>query len=121
MKQKGMSLLEWQNRFHAEEACIRHIVAMRWPDGFCCPHCGGGEAWYVLGRGLYDCKGCRKRTSATSGTLFHATKVPLTSWFVALYFCAADKGGISATRLMTYIDVTWETARLMLSKIRQAR
>lgn len=120
MKQKAITLVEWQNRFHDELACIEHITEIRWQEGFCCPHCGGTEAWYTPGHALYDCKSCRKRTSVTSGTLFHSTKLPLTSWFVAIYFCAVDKGGISATRLQAYIDVSWNTARLMLAKIRKA-
>lgn len=120
MKQKAMTLVEWQNRFHDEESCLGYLAELRWPDGFSCSHCGGKEAWYVPGHALYDCKYCRKRTSVTAGTLFHATKLPLTAWFVAIYFCAVDKGGISATRLMSYIDVSWNTARLMLAKIRQA-
>ncbi len=69
---------------------------------------------------MYDCKQCRKRTSVTAGTLFHATKLPLSKWFTALYFVAVDKGGISAERLRLYIDVSWNTANLMLSKLRLA-
>lgn len=39
---------------------------------------------------------------------------------LAIYFCGVDKGGISASRLMTYLQVSWNTARLMLAKIREA-
>lgn len=120
MKQEAITLLEWQARFSDEESCREHLLAIRWPEGFVCPHCEATEAWYTHGHDLYECKCCRKRTSATAGTLFHSTKIPLTYWFLALYFCAVDKGGISATRLMTYINVSWNTARLMLAKLRTA-
>ncbi len=120
MKQEAMTLLEWQKRFSDEESCLRQLTAVRWPDGFSCPHCDGQDAWYTSGHGLYECKTCRKRTSATAGTLFHSTKIPLTHWFLALYFCAVDKGGISATRLSIYLPVSWNTARLMLAKLRSA-
>lgn len=120
MKQEAITLIEWQKRFSDEETCIAHLKAIRWPEGFKCPHCSNEACWYTPGHGLYECQSCRKRTSVSAGTLFHATKIPLTHWFVAIYFCAVDKGGISATRLMTYIDVSWQTARLMLAKIREA-
>lgn len=81
MKQEAITLLEWQKRYSEEEACIEHLVAVRWPEGFCCPYCEGKDSWYTFGHGLYECKTCRKRTSATAGTLFHSTKIPLSSWF----------------------------------------
>ncbi len=41
------SLLELQKTFATEEACAQHLQAMRWPEGFICPHCGHPEAWYI--------------------------------------------------------------------------
>ena len=55
-----------------------------------------------------------------SGTLFHATKLPLVKWFWAIYWLTADKGGISALRLCKVIEVSWPSARLMLKKLRTA-
>lgn len=120
MQQKAMTLLEWQAAFSTEEQCLAHLKALRWPDGFVCPHCSHTEAWFIAGHNLYDCKQCRNRTSVTAGTLFHSTKLPLTKWFTAMYFVAVDKGGISAERLRYYIDVDWKTANLMLTKLRLA-
>jgi hypothetical protein len=40
------SLIEFQQRFGDEAACAQYLVAMRWPDGFVCPVCGGGKAWW---------------------------------------------------------------------------
>ena len=36
------------------------------------------------GRGLYQCNRCKKQTSPTAGTIFHATKLPQTLWFAAI-------------------------------------
>ena len=39
----------------------------------------------LAGRGLYQCNRCKKQTSPTAGTIFHATKLPLTLWFAAIH------------------------------------
>lgn len=120
MQQKAMNLIEWQEAFSTQEKCMAHLAELRWPEGFVCSVCSHTQAWFTPGHDLYACKQCLKRTSVTAGTLFHATKLPLTKWFVALYFVAVDKGGLSAERLRQYIDVSWNTANLMLSKLRLA-
>lgn len=120
MKQESISLKEWQERFRDEESCRKHLEKIRWPEGFVCPHCGGQKSWYTSGHELHECHTCRKRTSVTAGTLFHASKLPLTDWFIAIYLVAVDKGGLSATRLQTYLQCSWKTASLMLSKLRVA-
>jgi transposase-like protein len=120
MQQKAMTLIEWQEAFSTQKKCLAHLAELRWPEGFICPHCSHTEAWFTPGHDLYDCKQCRQRTSVTAGTLFHSTKLPLTKWFTALYFVGVDKGGISAERLRLYIDVSWNTANLMLTKLRLA-
>ena len=48
------------------------------------------------------------------------TKLSLVKWFLALYFMAINKDGISAVALAKYIDVTLKTAWALLHKIRSA-
>ena len=43
----------------------------------------------LAGRGLYQCNRCKKQTSPTAGTIFHATKLPLTLWFAAIHLITA--------------------------------
>jgi transposase-like protein len=119
LKQKALSLIEWQERFKDEASCREHLARIRWPEGFCCPYCSSKAHWYTGGHELYECQQCHKRTSVTAGTLFHATKIPLTSWFTAIYLNAVDKGGLSATRLQTYLNISWNSARFLLAKLRK--
>ena len=118
MKMTQMSLLEWQNRFGTEEACMDALAKTRWPDGFVCPECSIKEYSFVQSRNSYQCSNCHHQTSVTSGTIFHSTNLPLVKWFWAIYLIAADKGGISALRLSKHIGVSWVTAHRMLRKIR---
>ena len=58
--------------------------------------------------------------SLTAGTVFHRTKLPLTVWFWAAYLMATDKRGISALLLQRRMDIRYETAWLLLHKLRRA-
>ena len=120
MKMPKVSLLDWQRRFGTERSCANALFKVRWPNGFICPECGHNQATYIKTRKLYQCSKCRKQVSITSGTLLHATNLPLVKWFWAFYLVASDKGGISALRLSKHIKVSWPTARSMLKKIRTA-
>ena len=118
MKMPEISLIEWQQRFGTEEACIDTLFSVRWPGGFMCAECGTKKYSYINPRHVYQCSNCHHQTSITSGTIFHSTNLPLVKWFWAIYLTASDKGGISALRLSKHIDVSWVTAQRILRKIR---
>ncbi|MCL6626076.1 MAG: transposase, partial [Alicyclobacillus shizuokensis] len=40
-KVKGMTLLEFQSKFHDEQSCREHLFRFRWGNGFSCPRCHG--------------------------------------------------------------------------------
>ncbi len=119
MKAEPMTVVGWQERFATEEACLDYLEKERWKEGFTCPRCTHTEYWYTPGYRLYECKQCYLQTSPISNTIFHATKIPLVKWFWAIYFCTADKGGISDSRLSRHLDVSWKTARFILTRLRQ--
>jgi len=116
------SLLEFQEYFRDEDACVRRLAALRWPDGFLCPRCGSTRGWPLRGRREIQCAGpgCTHQASVTAGTIFHLTRTPLQKWFWAIYLVSQDKGGVSALRLMKLLQVCRDTAWLMLHKIRAA-
>lgn len=60
---------------------------------------------------------CRRETSLTAGTLFHATKLPLTTWFLAIYLVTQTKVGISCPELKRHLGVNEKTAWLALQKL----
>jgi transposase-like protein len=113
-----------------EEAARKHIEAVRWPDGPVCVHCGSVERIYPIKSrpekkirpGLYKCgnKGCGKQFSATVGSVFHRSKVPLTKWLVAIHLMCSSKKGISAFQLHRSLRVQYKTAWFMARRIREA-
>ena len=120
MKAPEISFYEWQQKFATDQHCLDHLAEHRWPEGFQCPHCGHDHGWLSKTRGHFECAQCHAQTRITAGTLFHATKLPLTKWFWAIYWVSCDKGGISALRLSKLIGVNWRTAYHLLKKLREA-
>ena len=98
---------EW---FRGEVACRAYIRRLRWPGGFCCPHCGVvGEPWEMAG-GWLRCRACRRETSVTAGTIFEGTRKPLRTWFLAMWFVTSQKNGVSALGLQRALGLgSYET------------
>lgn len=117
--QKGMSLHDFINQYGAEEQCRKALQDWRWPDGFVCPECSCTK-FCVLGNGRWQCNECRSQTSLTAGTLFAGTKLPLKTWFLAMYLITQSKSGISALSLKRQIGVSYNTAWLVKHKLMQA-
>ena len=96
---RGLSDEAFREAFGTEEQCRAALVRLRWPDGFVCPSCGHRGHCVLAGRGLYQCNRCKTQTSPTAGTIFHATKLPLTLWFAAIHLVVTSKNGISSVEL----------------------
>ena len=84
-----MNLPKLIEQFGDDEKCRARLVELRWPRGVTCPRCQSKSISKVLERDQYDCNQCRYQFSATSGTIFHDTHLPLSKWFLAIYFMTA--------------------------------
>ena len=115
------SLLEFQRDFPDDAACVRYLAGRRWPSGFVCPACGATRAYELVQRRLWQCAACRQQTSLTAGTVLHGTRLPLITWFWAMYLAATLNTGISARQLRKQLGLRrYETAWMLLQKIRRA-
>ena len=57
--------------------------------------------------------------SLTAGTIFHSTKLPLTTWFLAIWLIATAKNGISSIELGRRLAIKQSNAWAMQQKIMQ--
>lgn len=113
------TLQDFQRQFSTELACERYLAKWRWPKGFICPRCGSKGAWRISRRRLYQCKACRHQASVTAGTAMHRSKLPLKTWFWAIFLVGRHKKGISALQLQSDLGIgSYRTAWLLLHKIR---
>lgn len=117
---KFSSLLEFQQRFPNEDACLDYLEKLRWPEGFRCPNCGHDDGYRLSERRLIQCSVCRHQTSATAGTIFHKTRTPLLKWFWMVYMVAQDKGGCSMLKLSRDLGMHYDTVWNLVHKIRDA-
>lgn len=114
------NLLQFEERFNSEARCIEYLRALRWPEGFICPHCGEAGAWGTK-RGLLHCIGCGAQTSVTAGTVLHGTRKPLRLWFRAMWHITGQKYGANALGLQRVLGLgSYHTAWQWLQKLRRA-
>ena len=116
-------MAEFLNRYGSEAQCEAALEAMRWPDGFRCPACGheGHTLFYRDGLKYWQCRACHSQTTLTAGTIFQATKLPLTSWFLAMHLLSQAKNHVSALELMRHLGVCYRTAWRLKHKLIQVR
>lgn len=115
--QKGLSEAGFATLYGTEDRCRAAVAVWRWPNGFVCPACGGTDHCTVGPRQLYQCNACRRQTSLTAGTVFASTKVPLTTWFRAMYLITQTKQGISSIELGRRLGTTQTTAWKIKTKL----
>jgi transposase-like protein len=120
--QASLSLPEFIQLYGTEENCEAALEQARWPEGFRCPRCECKEYGLIHGRRhkRYQCRTCRHQATLTAGTILEATKLPLTTWFLAFYLVGQAKTGISSLALRRHLGVNYRTAWLIHNKIMQA-
>jgi hypothetical protein len=117
---REMSLLEFQNRFPDEQTCWNHLVKVRWPEGRSCPKCRKAMG-LIRTRNVFQCKKCLVQVSATAGTMFHKTRLPLRKWFWAIYLMGTTSKGVSMRYLQKHLGIkSYRAVWLMGHKIRRA-
>ncbi|MFU8833088.1 MAG: IS1595 family transposase [Wenzhouxiangella sp.] len=117
--QKGLSLPKFLEKYGTEAACREELFKLRWPDGFRCPECENNTYCELKSRPVMQCHRCHHQTSLTARTLFEKTKLPLTTWFLAIFLLTQSKSGLSAMALARHLGVSYNSARLLNHKIMQ--
>jgi hypothetical protein len=120
--QRGLSMPEFLQRFGTEAQCQAALQVERWPNGFVCPGCGGAARTHFVRGGLpyWQCAACQHQCSLISGTVFEASKLPLSRWFLAMQLLTQSKNNVSALELMRQLGVSYRTAWLLKHKIMEA-
>ena len=117
--QKGYSILEFMKDYGSEEQCRQTLFQWRWPQGYICPECGGTRYCTLKARALYQCNHCHHQQSLISGTIFAATKLPLTVWFLAIYLLTQAKTGLSALALHRQLGIGYNASWSLKHKLMQ--
>ena len=113
------NLTQCLDYFKEEETCRDYLEQQRWAGTPACPHCGVINP-YKTNRG-FKCrdKQCGKKFSVTVGTVYENSKVPLRTWFAAIYLCLSSKKGISSLQASRQLGITQKTAWFVLHRVRE--
>ena len=124
-----MHLIDVTKRFQTNDSCLEYLAELRWPKGITCQKCGviGNDEFRkfktnetkrlrfskklgktvekrVPARSLFECKHCGYQFSATAGTVFHNSHLPLEKWFQAIALIIDAKKGMSALQVCRHSD-----------------
>ena len=120
MSSKPINLADLMHEFCDEAKCRRYIEMLRWPRGASCPRCESTKVYRLENRPLLLCSSCEHQFSATAGTIFHDTHLPLTKWFLATMLLCESKKGMSACQIQRSLGVSYKTAWYLCHRIRAA-
>ena len=122
-----MNLFSLAKAFPTEEHALAYWMKTRWPKGVRCLACDHDKCYLIETKGktgkpvkLFECADCRLHFSATTGTLFHDSHLPLQKWFMAIALMVEAKKGVSAKQIQRRIGVSYKTAWYLCQRIRQA-
>lgn len=116
------NLKELIARYSDETVCREHLIKQRWPDGnIVCQYCGHNKCYRIDKGERFKCANnkCYKRFKVTVGTIYEASNIKLSTWFIAQYIIMSHKKGISSIQLGKDLGVTQKTAWFMLHRIRE--
>lgn len=116
------SLKKLLEAFPDEQSCIDYLREIRWPNGVRCPYCGGVKVYAFKDGKWHKCatKDCAQRFSVRVKTIFEDSKLPLRTWFMAIWFITSHRKGIASTQLARNVGVTQKSAWFMLHRLRYA-
>jgi len=107
---KFKSLLHLLEYFKDDQTCIEHYEQIRWGNEPACPHCG----CTIVGRTQrgFRCstKGCGKKFTVRTGTIFEQSNIPFRVRFAAIWLATEHKKGISSVQLAIDLGITQKTA-----------
>ena len=119
-KFKTFTLQDFDRQFPDDDACLDHLMKVRYGHRFPCPRCAREATFYRrVARPAYTCEFCGHDINPMAGTLFHRSHAALRKWFYAMYLFAMSRHGVPARELQRQLGVTLKTAWRMGHEIRK--
>ncbi|MEX2127930.1 MAG: IS1595 family transposase [Xanthobacteraceae bacterium] len=119
MKQKPLSIADFNERFPTDDACLAHLMRLRYGERLTCFKCLCDSRYYrVKTRRAYECEHCGYQVYPTAGTPFEQTRTSLRDWFYVMFLFCASRNGVAAKEVERQLGVTYKTAWRMCRLIR---
>lgn len=119
-KTPDFSIRDFFKRFPDDEACLNHIMEVRFGLRHVCRKCGKESTFHRMeNRRSFSCASCGDHVHPTAGTIFEDTRTPLQLWFYAIFLFVTTRHGVSGKELQRQLGVTYKTAWRIGHKIRE--
>jgi transposase-like protein len=119
-----VTIIEVFNSFQTQEQAIAYLEQVRWKGRVVCPYCDSPSTCrHASGdrKGMrWQCQTCTRAFSATVGTIFHGTHIPLRSWFLCLALMLNAKKSASSHQIARDLGIRQPTIWSMMHRIRVA-
>lgn len=114
------SVREFFERFPTDDACLEHLMALRYGLRHVCENCGKDSTFHRLAdRPAFSCANCGAHVHPTARSIFQDTRTPLQMWFYAVYLFVTTRHGVSGKELQRELGVTYKTAWRIGQQIRK--
>jgi transposase-like protein len=119
-----MDIVQVFQSFQTQEQAVEYLEMVRWHGNVVCPYCKS-EATCRHASGdragtRWQCQDCHRAFSATVGTIFHGTHMPLRDWFLVLALMLNAKKSASSHQIARDIGRRQPTVWSMMHRIRVA-
>jgi len=108
--------------FADEKTCWDYLEKQLWDGTPVCPHCGCTNVYRLENHKQFKCgnkKTCDQKFTVLVGTVYENTKLPLSTWFAAIFLATSHKKGISSCQLARDLGIKQPTAWHLLHRIRE--
>lgn len=117
---KPMTIKQFNAQFPDDDACLDHLMKVRYGTKFHCSKCGAEAKYHrVKTRRCYECEFCGYQVYPTACTPFAKTRTSLRDWFYVMFLFCASRNGVSAKEIQRQIGVTYKTAWRIGHEIRK--
>ena len=117
---KELSKEKLDELFNSDEKCLEFLAELKWNDGFVCRKCGNDN--HCPGKTPYSrrCTKCKSEESATTGTIFHNCKFPVSKAFYIAYNVCKGKEELSTYEFARRLSLRQMTCWNFKTKIQHA-
>ncbi len=123
---KDVTFDEFKKVFSDDAKCLNFLSDLKWKDGYQCTKCGYKKATMDENLHVMRCRNCNYKESATTDTLFHKLKFPITKAFYLVYLVTVKDKSHTLEELSAVLDLRRETCwsfrkKILLAKVEADR
>ena len=117
---KELSTEQLEELFQSDEKCFEFLANLKWSEGFVCRKCGNNN--HCPGKTPHSrrCTKCKTEESATTGTIFHNCKFPVSKAFYIAYNVCKGKEDLSTYEFARRLSLRQMTCWNFKTKIQHA-